>query len=249
MKLRSIHHFACTGGTLISRAVAALPAVRLLSEVDPLSSVRRKNRFAPTDVVALARDGSNPPSQEGLVRIFQAGLRVLAEASVAEGLHLVIRSHEHNRYCTGSGVAERPSVHSILGSTYEMTSLLTVRHPIDSYLSLQNHGWLHFNPSGLSEYCKRYSAFLEDHADLPRLRYEDFVADPDAGMQQICALLDLPFDASYRRGLADITLSGDSGRKSDQITPRPRRWMPKSQAKLFAQNKDLSHLCEDLGYA
>ena len=36
---RVLHHMACTGGTLISRCLATMPNVVLLSEIDPLSAI------------------------------------------------------------------------------------------------------------------------------------------------------------------------------------------------------------------
>ena len=47
---RAIHHFACSGGTVISKCVAAMPHVALLSEVNPL------NRF-----------GADPPELHHLL--------------------------------------------------------------------------------------------------------------------------------------------------------------------------------------
>ena len=35
--IRVVHHWACSGGTIISRSLAQLPNVVLLSEVHPLA--------------------------------------------------------------------------------------------------------------------------------------------------------------------------------------------------------------------
>jgi len=63
--LRTAAHFACSGGTLISKCIAALPNVQLLSEVDPLSSyvAPGANGFTPTDLVALLRQSSRGASR------------------------------------------------------------------------------------------------------------------------------------------------------------------------------------------
>src|SRR5690606_26210779 len=36
--VRIVHHFACTGGTLICKCIAAMPNTQLLSEVNPLNA-------------------------------------------------------------------------------------------------------------------------------------------------------------------------------------------------------------------
>ena len=44
--LRSIHHLACTEGTLISKCIASMPDVALISEVNPMN---RFCRFLPNN--------------------------------------------------------------------------------------------------------------------------------------------------------------------------------------------------------
>ena len=39
--LRTIHHLACTGGTVISKCLAAMPDVALISEVNPFRAPRK----------------------------------------------------------------------------------------------------------------------------------------------------------------------------------------------------------------
>ena len=47
--LRTIHHFACTGGTVISKCLAALPQVMLISEINPIN--RHSSKFNPSHPV------------------------------------------------------------------------------------------------------------------------------------------------------------------------------------------------------
>ena len=64
--IRVVHHWACSGGTIISRSLAQLPRVVLLSEVHPLAHLRLhppSSGYQPTDVVqqlSLARNGRDP---------------------------------------------------------------------------------------------------------------------------------------------------------------------------------------------
>jgi hypothetical protein len=100
---------------------------------------------------------------------------------------------------------------------------VTVRNPIDSYLSLLHNDWVHFKPATFEEYCRRYMKFLDDHSGVPVVRYEDFVADPHRLMQRMCDALDLPFNSSFMGEFSRFKFSGDSGRSSDVIEPRSRR--------------------------
>ena len=55
-KLRIIHHLACSGGTLISKCISALPNVYLLSELHPTTTLHMgggRPKFLPADVLSL----------------------------------------------------------------------------------------------------------------------------------------------------------------------------------------------------
>lgn len=251
--IRTLHHFACSGGTLIAKCIAALPGVVLLSEIDPLSEILlpanlRDPKFAPTDLfgaLLLSRRPINPA-------VITAGFREATQTIVAglapRGQSLVIRDHAHSHFCTQIDPKNRQSLHEILAEgRHPLLSLVTVRHPLDSFLSLHANGWLHFSPPTLATYCQRYVEFLDRHADLEIVKYEDFVAAPERVLAQICHFLALPFHASALELFSIIRLSGDSGRKGRQIAERPRREVP---ADIAAQRggQDYEQLCARLGY-
>ena len=248
--LRTVHHFACTGGTLICRCLAALPNVRLLSEVDPLSTLEQggKAGFFPSDLPSLARAGSRPPDRAVILRIFLAGLEALREDSRRAGLDLVLRDHAHSHFCVGEAIPDRPSLREILAPAAPLRSAVTVRHPFDSWLGLLEWGWPHFSPGTVEEYARRYHAFLDRHDGLAILRYEDFLADPEGQMQRLCELLELGYDAGFRDAFAAIRLSGDSGRRGDRIGPRPRRAHAPELAEAALASVWFTSLLERLGY-
>lgn len=246
--LRTVHHFACTGGTLISRCIAALPAVRLLSEVDPLSRMGPAQDFLPNDLIGLARHGARPPGEEVLEAMFLGGLEALRAATAAGGMDLVLRDHAHSQFCFGADIGARPTLLETLQGAYEMRALVTVRHPLDSYLSLLRKRWTQFSPATLPEYARRYHAFLDRYEGCARLRYEDFLAGPEAAMREICAVLELRFAPEFTTRFAGIHLSGDSGRRGGGIAPRPRRPVPEGLMRLTESNAAYRALCTRLGY-
>jgi hypothetical protein len=247
--VRTVHHLACTGGTIISRCLAAMPNTRLLSEVDPLSPAELSpGLFCPTDLIRLVRLGSRPAGPALLVHMFQAGLRVLLEDSYRSGFDLVLRDHAHGHFCVGPVLAQRPALRDMVAALAPVRSLVTVRHPFDSFLALRRNEWVHFTPGTPDEYARRYHAFLDHHAGIPVMRYEDFTADPDGWLRRATALLDLAFDPIYRDLITMIRLSGDSGRSGDEIAPRPRRMFPEALCEEVANSAAFTALLDRLGY-
>ncbi len=220
--LRTLHHFACSGGTLISKCVAAMPNVQLLSEVDPLGTLADADRpaFTPTDMNALLRHSSRGASREMLIGLFREQIRFIHRQAQNAGQQLVIRDHAHGHFCRGPEVRPRPNLCELLPEGLPQRSVLTVRHPLDAFASLQASNWVHFEPRTIDEYCRRHLLFLDSYGDVPWLRYEAFVADPAQAMRQICGWLDLGYAAHFPQTFPAFRLSGDSGRSGDRIAAR-----------------------------
>ncbi|MBR9650062.1 hypothetical protein [Thalassovita aquimarina] len=246
--LRSVHHLACTGGTLISRCIAALPGTQMLSEVDPLSPMAHRLPFRPTDVIGLAMCGSRPPDEETTLRMFHAAFEILYDNARHRGHDLILRDHAHSQFSFGPEIRPRPTLREILAERYPLRSVVTVRHPIDSFASLKKNRWVDFSPGTLEEYARRYLSFLDRHDGVEVLCYEDFVAAPEKIMQRIAEVLDLSYDSSFLQLFPAIRLSGDSGRRGDTIAPRPRRSLSADLIAQAADSPSYKALCDRLGY-
>ncbi|KPQ05528.1 MAG: hypothetical protein HLUCCA12_14745 [Rhodobacteraceae bacterium HLUCCA12] len=252
--LRSIHHFACTGGTVMSKALFALPNTVVLSEIDPLSTImvssEGKVPFAPTDLIFGLRHSVRPVEDRVIIDSFLAGLEVAKTGLEKSGRHLVLRDHAHSQFCLQSvDPAARPTLLEMVSTRFDLRAVVTMRHPLDSFLSLTKNGWVHFSPSTLEAYAHRYLAFLDRHEGLPVILYEDFAVDPNAALRRMCGHLDLPFSPLAADLIGAIRLSGDSGRKEGPIGPRPRRNVP---AEIEAQRHDSPSyiaLCNRFAYS
>jgi hypothetical protein len=249
--VRLVHHLACSGGTLMCKCIAALPNVQLLSEVDPLSALAHRasrSKFMPTDMIGLLRHSSRGGDDELVVKLFRSSLQTLYEATVSRGQYLLLRDHAHGHFCVGEQVEGRPALRELLPPELPSLSLLTVRHPVDSFASLRRNRWVHFQPDTVDEYARRYQAFLDHHEGVPIVRYEDFVQDPTHELTRICGVLKLPMRASFIDLFDTIALSGDSGRSGDVIEVRPRQ--PEAQALISeaARSEHMQALCARLGY-
>lgn len=250
-RVRTVHHFACSGGTIMSRCLAAQPNAFLLSEIDPLSQIGMKNpaRFTPTDLLFHARQVPRELSQGSVLRVFLAGVRSLLEELSAGGQNLILRDHAHSMFCTGVEPEGRPSLREILTQDLRVLSVVTVRHPLDAFLGLVTADWRHFNPFTLEEYARRMVLFLDRHHGVPVVKYEDFTTDPEKVLRTVCTYLDLHFDL----GSIDINdlfqLSGDSGRRGVKIAPRPRRPVPPEVEAQRDNSPSYQDLCRRLKYA
>jgi hypothetical protein len=249
--VRTLHHLACTGGTLIARAVAALPNVVLLNEIYPLSRLhltRAGMQFHPTDILIDLHHGLRAVEDEIITDVFVSSVARLRENLGRQGRHLVIRDHAHSLFCTTADPARQPTLRQMIARDMPVTSVVTLRHPLDSFLALDAQGWRHFTPFTLDEYCRRYLAFLVAHRDVAIVRYEDLVADPVRGLSDIAGHLDLPQDHAALDLIELVHLSGDSGRKGDAIRVRSRRPVPAEIAADARQSEAYATLCARHGY-
>lgn len=224
--VRSIHHFACTGGSLISKCLHAMPCVHLISEVHPLSRLHiptGKQQFTPTDMVTAAYNAGLPNLNDLSLKIFESDVELMLEHSEKRGFYPVFRMHSHTDFCVGpEALNAQPLSYGRL-SSFEHKKVVTVRDPVDSYASLVHNGWLHHEPTTFDEYCKRYLAFIEWFDDDEIFYYEDFVANPAKELKKICLRLQLPYAEFFQEYFDSRSISGDSGRKSRKICALPSR--------------------------
>lgn len=247
--MRLVHHFACTGGTLISRALAAQPNSLMLSELDPLSLISTKGRFAPSDVLQMASLNREQLSPETKVAVFCAGLKALYKDAVAEGRHVIVRDHTHSHFCAAPAPETRPLITDMLRPLFNLRNIITVRHPLDSYAALLVNNWAGPAVKTLGTYADRYIKFLDSYPDIPLFYYEDFVSDPDKICQQMTQALELAFNPHWQDILPATSLSGDSGRRSNEIALRPRRTIrPSLQKEIEKGAPEYERLCQRLGY-
>lgn len=251
--VRTVHHLACTGGTLVSKCIASMPGVQLLSEIDPLSPLagghKPTTRFAPSDVALRLRHGTRPMTQDVLVELFQAEIRTVHDAVCRVGQRLVIRDHAHSHFTFGSEVPGRPTLREMIAMVLPVRSLVTVRNPYDSFVSLRRNRWIHFEPGDFGTYCGRYHAMLDAYANVPIVRYEDLLADPQATMSHLCKVLDLPFSSHFVSTYSAFELTGDSGRSGSELAARPRTPESIEVESAWGQSGAVRSLLNRLGYA
>nr|WP_321442513.1 hypothetical protein [uncultured Cohaesibacter sp.] len=250
--IRTVHHLACTGGTLITKCLASMPNVLMLNEVDPLSRLIQNPKapsFTPTDMIALAAQGDFEIDNSVRIEMFLVALEALKSRMEQVGRVLVLRDHSHSHYNVGDSIPNRPTFREIVAKKYRVCSVVTVRDPIDSFLSLRNKGWnSHFTPSDFNEYCCRYLAFLDGYPNTEIIRYEDFIEKPEDVAAQMCEHLELAFIPEFKSIFFQFHFSGDSGRGGDVIKKHPPREIGDLKSEIKA-SESYKILVDRLGYA
>jgi hypothetical protein len=249
--IRVLQHFACSGGTLVSKCFAALPNVYLLSEAHPSTELHMgegKAKFLPSDVTSMARYAKIPDSAGLAHTLFKQNIITTARHTERLGGKLIIREHTHSDYCVGKKIAKNSTVINILSEEFNILQLATIRDPIDAYCSLTANNWIHFDPGTFEEYCQRFLVFVNTLEDKQIIRYEDFVDNPTMQMQVMADKLELPFDECFMDTFSIFRVSGDSGRRGEKIEPRDRKALSDDFKKEILNSKSYRMITKRFGY-
>ena len=239
-KLRIVHHLACSGGTLISKCLASMPNVYLLSEVHPFSYLaygEGKPSYSPSDFIVLSHYARVPKQRELAAKLFKQSVDTSYQHIDKLGGILVLRDHTHSDYCTHTELPDKSTLYSLLEEDYDIESVLTIRDPIDSYISLVKNNWVHFSPKNFDEYCRRILVMLEQFHLKQIFKYEDFIQQPKQVIAKLSESLSLPFDDSFEDIFGSITLTGDSGRSTEFIEVRSRDIDCEVEKKMKSNNQ------------
>ena len=242
--IRVIHHLACSGGSLISKFLSAMPNTFLLSEIHPNTHFHlnpEKPHYAPTDLSSLIRFSGLPYENELINNIFCSSIAQVNLHTDSLGGSLILRDHTHADFFV-ENCPMRSTLIDLLADSYDVCSVLTIRNPIDSYLSLVDNGWLHFMPASFEEYCSRICSMLEVYKDVPIFRYENLVASPLDQMRKICEKLKLNFSDDFIDVFDVLKVTGDSGRSGGDVTARSRRQIDQVLNEEIMQSKSFEKL-------
>ncbi|WP_290653984.1 hypothetical protein [Idiomarina sp.] len=245
--LRIIHHFACSGGTLISKCLAAQSNVFLLSELHPTTRLgmnMEKAAYTPRDITTQAIYGRVPNVDELAEKLFVNGI-IETEKHIRErGGYLVIRAHTHADYCTNNPIPEVDTLTRLLEPHFHIKHLVTVRNPIDSFMSLRDNGWVHFKPDSFDEYCGRLLKFLEPFDKEQIIKYESFVEHPERELKNITELLGMTQFSDDLEYIDIFQVSGDSGRSGIEISKRSRKPVPDELYQQIVSSKNFKSLSD-----
>lgn len=247
--LRVVHHLSCVGGTVITKCIASMANVLILNELDfhsPLTAIAQgQPTFAPTDMVSLLKQGDPNVGDTLLTRLLVENLTSVIADQSSIGRSVVLREHSHGHFLVGPTARPEKSTISLIAGKLSTLSLVTVRDPAESFLSMKKAGWhTHFIPSEFQEYAYRYHAFLDAHDGAPIIKYEDFVEEPPKTMKLICEHLNLTYFDGFLKVFNSFQFSGDSGRGGHVI----QQFSKRKEADEYRQHSSYRDLADRLGY-
>lgn len=265
---RVLHHLARSGGTLISKCIASMQGVTLLSEVHPRGTAWTK-ATPPGESVELyglymqALDhGLLSDAQLKQYRRrpvpFANIVAMLGVTASSRGDSLVLRDFTHLDY-TGYPWFEPTHTSGLVEALSPMGSCVrfsTTRHPIDQWNSLLELDYIKQRRDKhlltAEKYLAGYAAFAEVAREHGFVRYEDFTHDPGAHLRTICDGLEIEYDDGWRERWSGYTkITGDTtGSRGglSEIRPLERRPAEPKLLEAFRTNDDYRKIKDLLGY-
>ncbi len=246
--IATIHHLPTSGGTVICKCLASQPHVVLLSELHPLRQTPNFNAFDP-----IPQFFNNYPeiadysisSRQG---VFLDRVDWIYQKAAKAGKQLILRDHVFTDFLPKYSPYKTSTLVNLLKQEYIVRPVVTLRNPIDAFLSSKMRGW----HQGLTfdEYCDRVLSFINTYAGVPIFHYEDFTINPQSVIQQICAYLSLDYRSDFLENFHNIQLTGNSGRKSQEksIVPQQTREFDSEFRQEVLHSPTYQKLCQRFGY-
>lgn len=216
-KLRIIHNLARSGGTLISKCIASMQDIVLLSEINPHKKAQVSQTFG---VAAQARDWYGVDVNDAQSETPNLPYMVEKMDQFCQGSQktLVIRDWAHADYI-GPPIIKPPpyrlTLDELLHEQWQIISFTIVRHPADTWVSLSKIKFMQQAKIDVHKYLYGYRRFIEDIGDEGILKFEDFTEFPERSMQWISTQLDIPYDREFVDKWYDYrNITGDNGGNS-----------------------------------
>ena len=263
--LRILHQLSRSGGTLLAKCLASMTGVALLSEVHPQAP-----RFHGHDKEPWGASAYNPLAQArawyGLagaaeaeaapgndeMAAFREAISLIARRGLDKGLHLVVRDYNHMDF-TGFLRQAQPPYRFLsaeaLSPVFDLRRFCTVRHPLPQAVSLQR--FVDRRRFDVSRFMAGYRRFAETARRIGYLRFEDFTADPQTALRELCARLKLDYDPGWEERWREYrAITGDpmARRGLRDIGDAPQGDIAPELIAAIEANEDYRRALELLGY-
>jgi len=245
--LFTIHHVACSGGSIISQAIAASTNSVLISEINPYGKITRKAKklpFNPTNIIVKLVGNSQELSRKDKLEYFTSQLYIAKSHVNSISKNLLIRDHSHSTFnfhnkdwiMNGKKIDSRflESL-KVFYEKYQVSDfklnrpIISIRHPLDSYISAYNKDWLGAycgENKKLDRYCESLINFQKKMVENEKglvIRYEDFCIDLKRCFNDLFSNIDFDWKLPSIEDINRIKVTGKSGRKSYNIGIRKRK--------------------------
>lgn len=217
----TLHHMAASGGTIIARAMAALPGTVVLSEIHPQLGAARPMTFDPLWQFEVGYELSTKSDVSRLQKLFVDRIKYVHDICMRERRRLIIRDHFHQDIVFDKGKASRLS--EALSEHFKCVPVFSVRDPLDVWISLRERKWT--GGLVLQEFLDLNVELLDRYKDDTVIFYDKFVQSPQAALEPFIGEAGIPMTSFSADKLNQMThATGDSGRSGGEIAPRKTRW-------------------------
>ena len=242
---------ARSGGTVISKCLATMEKIVLLSEIHPVSANMLNPLQQAHEWYGLFNDEDIQRLQQGHIN-FIDGILLIHERCTERGKILVLRDWSHLDFI-GVPFVPKPCYHltlaDILKEKKPVINTATVRHPVTQWLSTSRLVIMQGKLT-LTAFLRGYRKFAEHCINTGFIRYEDFTDTPETQLQILCERLEIDYDDQWHdKWWRYDKITGDASGKTVKEIKRPLYKQPDSSLlKEFANNKDYQRSLEILGY-
>ena len=247
-KIIVLHHLASTGGTIITRALSTMHNVKVINEIHPFHSQIRQDGVSPTTAVDQYVDRylDQKNGQYARMNFFVEQIDFIYNKLLESKDTLLIRDWSHGDFI----------IHKIFDGSINKTlpigkyqSVVTVRHPLYTFLSSRKSGFLGPIRGNVIEFMKRYELFLNCYRGWNIFKYEDFSKNSHAWLENFCQMYEIDFNPDFNKSLDTYKFSGFVPRESVKITGSQTKEIPEDIAKALGDFDLYGRLCERLGYS
>lgn len=193
--IRTVHHFGLPIGSPLLSSLATLANTRVLTDIHPANnsfkdSIKSQTLSAKSINTYYNDTECSVEDDEYRIKVFLNDLQQIQQQSNQIGLRLLI--------CENHCLSQTQEKHSsdlltLLNRQFSLRSIIVVSDPGDSYSVYCTQLAADTTPLGFEEYCQNILDFIQENPDLTVIRHEDFMAEPERVMEDICKDFGLPF--------------------------------------------------------
>ena len=258
--IRLIHNLPRSGGTIISKCLAAQKDTILLSEIHPNGiEIRKKMGLDPIgfDPIFQFQIWNNLFEKDEYKKIsnsdykFEEKIDLIYEKTESLNKKLVIRDWAFADYF-GKPFIEpsyKNSLLDVLSKKFEILNLYLIRHPLELILSCYKFADF-FRRYDFNFFLKGYKNYFLNASKNNIFKYENFSLEPEKNLKNMCNILKINFDDNYINKLADVKLLGDhTAMNSKQIFSKENvaeKLIKKDDLDKIKKHPDFINLMKDL---
>ena len=248
--LFTLHHPSCTGGSIVSQALAVASNSVLISEINPFENIDVRDPvvtpgFDPTSVLWHLSYNSQEISYGLKLKYFLTQIDISIQHVKSLSKNLLLRDHtattfnflEKDMYfidkiCNSLLLESLDYLYSVKNEYFatfpNQNPIVSIRHPLDSYISNRKRKWLYpycGNELNIDNYCKaliRHDDYMINNKSSHIIKYEDICADLENSLSSLFGKMNLNFKVPTIEEINMVKVTGKSGRSSTDISLRKR---------------------------